>query len=295
MSKLTVKELKELMGIDEKLEIAFGYITPDIAEKIINCNNDKNRDITNSYAKSFKNKFARGEYHLDTECLGFNSEGTLTDGQHRLLAMSMQEDRDMVFKIGVMFDVEHQMDMNTGKKRSLQDNAKLFLNSFEVDDEDTLKKCLAVLKDIITFSKGRYDFPSGFSQKQYKDVFLFLKDKMLECYNAGLFRSKPGRYPTSVQSALFIAYCDGVDIEILKYVSDKLIGNSSSFNGTTDNPIWGLAKKLEGITGGGREPGTKRHLYTQDCIYKMAKGSTSSSLSCTTYRYKIDERLPHRG
>lgn len=260
---LSVAELHSLLGVKD--DIGFSYITPDVAKEILEKNNVKNRPLRENKGNMLLRSFGRGEYFVSTSCIGFNSEGVLIDGQHRLYAISKQSNG--VFKMGVMFGVEHNLDMDTGAKRTLVDNAVI---SDVLDERLKDKKvCLDVAKDVCYYAKGSYS-SKQFTQKQQVEIANCLADDLLACYNIGLFDSvRNGTSPAPVLSAFFLAYVNGVDTKVLVKIKEKL--RTGEFDGDFDKPIYGLAVRLKSIKGGGREPGVERFLLTCECIYRVSK------------------------
>ena len=288
---LSVSELHSLLGVKE--DIGFSYITPNVAKEILEKNNKKNRPLKESKGNKLSDSFSRGEYFVSTCCIGFNPQGILVDGQHRLYAISKQNTGN-VFKIGVMFNIEHNLDMDTGSKRTLVDNASI---SDVLDERLRDKKaCLDVAKDVCYYARGYY-LSRQLTQKQQVEIANSLADDLLVCYNAGLFDTrKNGTSPMPVRSAFFLAYVNGVDIKYLIYIKDKL--KSSKYDSDYDKPILGLTKRLACINGGGREPGIERFLLACECIYRVShkqRGERYDSyekLVKSEWRYKKKD-IPH--
>lgn len=261
---LSVVELRSLLGIKEG-DIGFAYISPDVAKEVLEKNNVRNRPLRVVKGNALKEQFRRGEYFVSTCCIGFDDKGVLVDGQHRLYAISNQTEG--VFKIGVMFGVQHNLDMDTGAKRTLVDNASI---SSELDERLVGKKvCLDLVKEICTYARGVYS-SKNFSQKQQVQIANNLADDLCACFDLGLFHNpRNGTASSPILAAFFLAYVNGVDVQTLLYVKDRL--NTSVFNTEYDKPIVGFVKRLAGIKGGGREPGTERFLLACECIHRVSK------------------------
>lgn len=62
-------------------------ITPDIARKYLE-KNDRNRSVRRQFVRALSRAIAAGEYHYDGNPIKFDWNGSLVDGQHRLIAIS---------------------------------------------------------------------------------------------------------------------------------------------------------------------------------------------------------------
>lgn len=284
-------DLRNLLGVPAKGDIFIVEIDSEIAKTILNCNNIHNRKVSGNQVTKLQKQFKNGDYFLSTTCIGFDRKGTLVDGQHRLMAMSNTP--DVKFKIGVMFGVSQKMDMDTGKTRSLKDNALLFSDCDERLRKEDYSVCLELLKPICNFASGSYRV-CKLSQKEQVDIANYFADKLVECADAGLFAKNKELSASAVLSAYFVAYCCGVSMKTLIRV--KNIMNSQMYSSEYDRPISGCRTKLCSIEGGGREPDIKRYMLIQECIYRVETKKKGSNYSKSIYdsraRYILDY-IPH--
>src|SRR5690625_1412976 len=95
--------------------------------------NTHNRSISKSNLRSIKNSLLRGEGKFNGEAIKIAADGTILDGQHRLLAC---KETGISFKTllitGLPADIQHTMD--SGKTRSHGDVLKLagYTNSIKL-------------------------------------------------------------------------------------------------------------------------------------------------------------------
>lgn len=61
-------------------------ITPSVAEAILATRNTRNRDLREWYAKALAVPICHGRYFITSQAIGFDTDGVLIDGQHRLRA-----------------------------------------------------------------------------------------------------------------------------------------------------------------------------------------------------------------
>lgn len=111
--------LKEHTGTRRKVHIEVTMVTPDIANAWLD-KNSKNRKLTEHTVKKYVSDMKRGAWRLSGDAIRFSRDGTLLDGQHRLVAC---------IRAGVPFEtlVVYGLDddardvMDTGKSRTIAD------------------------------------------------------------------------------------------------------------------------------------------------------------------------------
>lgn len=62
-------------------------ITPEVAKSYLRLNNPNNRKISPRVVEDYARQMRRGEFRLTHQGIGFLTDGTLGDGQHRLLGI----------------------------------------------------------------------------------------------------------------------------------------------------------------------------------------------------------------
>jgi len=281
--KLTVNELKKMLWFSRGNKTKIVEITPEMAKKILEHNNDHNRKITKSRIKPLIDAMNKGEFVLSNDSICFDDEGTLTNGQHRLTALSLSKATSCTFN--VMFGISNFMGMDTGKVRTLQDNVVLFDECDSRLKEIGAQVCIGVIKDALQYNTGKVRYPS-YSQGDYMKIINSLADELLVCYHNGLFKLDKNVSANSVLSAFFLAYLNGVDMKILLRI--KRILNTGVAESEYDKPIIALRETLLSVKGGGREPGSLRHMSTQVCIFKVCKKSKAKSVKPLKLHYTHD-------
>lgn len=71
---------------NKKITTNVEVITPQIAAEYLK-KNTRNRNVSDAVVRSYASTMQRGEWKLNGESIKFDTEGVLTDGQHRLLAV----------------------------------------------------------------------------------------------------------------------------------------------------------------------------------------------------------------
>lgn len=103
-------------------------ITKEIASDLIGCN-VLNRPLSGSWHSEIAHLMERGKFELSNDAITFDEDGFLTNGQHRLYGVI---ESGVTCSFIVCFGVPFIPDMDTGRKRSLLDNIKLF--SYGIDE-----------------------------------------------------------------------------------------------------------------------------------------------------------------
>src|SRR5580658_1125481 len=71
-------------------EMKLVYVTPDIALTYLS-NSDLNRKLSKPRAVQLAHAFQRGEHRLTGDAITFSKKGKMTNGQHRMLAVSIAD------------------------------------------------------------------------------------------------------------------------------------------------------------------------------------------------------------
>ena len=257
MKYKSVDQVKELLGMSKSVDIAKVLMTPAMADEILETCNIKNRNLNLNAANFLKEQFNSGDYFLSSTCIGFDNQGTLTDGQHRLWAISMCED-DKKFLIGIMFGVDQNMDMDTGRKRSLVDNAVINDDFDEKLKNDTdANICVQVANQLIWFVQGS----KKVSQKHRLDICNYYADSLYNCYKMGIFNRSKNRINNTVRLALFAAYLNKVPENILRKVYTELASGEGE-----------LYDRIATLDSSGRGTKMSIYKYVQSYIHKILKG-----------------------
>lgn len=294
-SGMSVRQIKSLLGIsptnkNKDFRVVISY---EMASILLQKTNVKNRPISSSkiglYLKDMKNDHWS---NTSVDAIAFDKDGVLVNGQHRLHALVRS---GKSFEFLVSFDVVPFMGMDTGKTRRISDNAIMFDDCDARFKDKTYKKCLDVIKSVVRFNTGKYVFGNTLTADDYILVANKYADDLVMLMDEGLFSSikvscgnGKGRVITSsaVFSAFFLAYENGVSLDVLLHIKEKLKdpSNSSSF----DKPILALRDVLLSTVGGGREPDCTRHFCTQYCINAVANKSRGKSCKSTDAYYILD-------
>lgn len=279
MEYKSANQVKELLGMSKNSDIAKVLMTPAMADEILETCNIKNRNLNLNAANFLKAQFNSGDYFLSSTCIGFDENGTLTDGQHRLWAISMCDD-DKTFLIGVMFGVDQNMDMDTGRKRSLVDNAVINDDFDEkLRDGTDSNICVQVANQLIWFVRA-----GKLSQKHKLDICNYYADPLSKCYKMGIFNRSKNRINNTVRLALFAAYLNKIPESVLKRVYSELVAGEGE-----------LYERISTLDSSGRATKMSIYKYVQSYTHKISKGLKGKIRDDKIY-YLFDLRdVPHMG
>lgn len=98
-------------------------ITPDIARMYLE-KNSVNRDVRNSNVKFFCNEIKTGSFKTTHQGIALSSDGTLLDGQHRLLAI-IETNATVEMLVTKNLDASTFHAMDCGSSRSISDRTGL--------------------------------------------------------------------------------------------------------------------------------------------------------------------------
>lgn len=97
-------------------------VTPEMAQEILQSHNTKNRTIRMHKVRDYAQKMKNGEWGRTNDDICFDSDGILSNGQHRLMAVVQS---GITVKMDFKQDVPQSVYMDRPQTRSLLDNIEL--------------------------------------------------------------------------------------------------------------------------------------------------------------------------
>lgn len=202
-------------------------VTPDIAKQWLkqNTNNRKIKEaVVDAYAKDMLN----GKWTINNDSITFDKNGILTNGQHRLMAVIKSSTCQCM---SVMYGVEHNVNMDRPATRSVSDNLTIFS---DLPSVLTSRKCTSM----VNFLRKCVN-DDEYKNKNVNGAYDFIKCNEKSLYNflssIGGGNSSCGRITkfnnSAVLSAFYLAYVNGVDIEILKRMRHVMYTGEYVFDG----------------------------------------------------------------
>jgi hypothetical protein len=108
---------------DGKVTIRFEEITPEIATKYLAMNTN-NRSLSNHLADVYGIDMKKGRWRVNTAGIGFDVNGVLVDGQHRLEGI-IRSDTTQVMMVIRGLDPEARATIDIGRKRTVGDELRM--------------------------------------------------------------------------------------------------------------------------------------------------------------------------
>lgn len=135
--------------IDEStIETRVVFITPKLAQDILDDRNTTNRKISKPNLRFLIKEIESGNWHMNGDSIRFNSEGVLTDGQHRLLAI-VKTGQTLPFVVITGLDAEVFKTIDVGRKRTGSD-------VMSIEGIKNSNQVAAITKFIYAFRVGKY-------------------------------------------------------------------------------------------------------------------------------------------
>lgn len=266
MKKVTdVMEIKNYLGIDPNALTAKINLSPKQARYLLNHCNKANRRINSQHVETLKRDMENGNWYNDIDYIGFNKEGRLINGQHRLKALSEANVESIYLKFD--FEAEQHVSMDTGYNRK-------YTAQVTISNKMGMEIMPNKFKTIIS-SGVKLSYPKiNLSNSELVNIWQNYKNDFITCEENGLF-DLGSKANSVVKSSVFLAYIDGVNIDILKNFTKVL--KSGITKSEYDIPIIRLRDELFDLRGTSKTLDLKRASYTQQCIYNVAELKSTSN------------------
>ena len=204
--KMEAIKLFDANNITEtKMTMSFELITPEIAKEMLQ-HNKANRSLARGTVEAYKNDMLSGNWDSQTgTAISFDENGILRDGQHRLAAIVAS---GMPVMMWVCRGTKADAVYDNNRPRRSRD----FIAVMLPDIEPIYKKSIPVaVIDILV--RGKWDRGSKVTPRERAN-YINTHKKLLDGYflNVSLGATRKVTI-TTVHTALFLAYQNGVKIE----------------------------------------------------------------------------------
>lgn len=174
------------------------YVTPDLASKILELSNKRNRRMSEATVRDYASCMARGLWRQNQQnsWIGFYDNGVLADGQHRLMAI-LRSGISMMMRFERGLKKEHSFAIDTHRSRTAFDQVFISGKSDWIN-KDHMAMASAL---IITNGGNQYKTSPEFCMElceKMKDGFIFA-DSALSSHKKGVTKS-------SVKAAVAVAH-----------------------------------------------------------------------------------------
>lgn len=292
MSNINYKSnrVNESGAIEKIPECKATLVTPQMAKEWLDNSKVINRSQSDLYISGISQDINNGGYDTpaqqsDIICLDKNNG--IVNGHHRLLAIY---ESGMPVYVYVKHDSEPSRHMDTGRKRSIADNYRMFKNS--TISAHYIRNASAMLRAMIISDRNNaWAFKGKPKESILFDLIDYSMPDILDMQNGTRFLTTSD-FRAGTNAAIFVAYLNGVltsaDILHIENVYTTFI---------TDNPIkdsailrlYRVQHSNGNLAGGGSGLAISDYLKSQDALYKYAEGINAMQLRESRH-YPIPKR-----
>lgn len=235
-------------------------ITPDLARKMLG-KNLTNRALSDRNATKNAEIMKGGNWSLTHQGIAFYKDGTLADGQHRLVGI-VRANVPVKMLVVQGLDKSQAIHIDTHRPRSMVDGIKISqLNSWAQSKHISVAKLLAAPKRLST-----------------EDVLSFLNDMEMHVKAAAECFATNRRHlnPSVILSALTLAHFYGEKISKLRRFSEVLLSGVSE---SPDERVIILAREaFMRNTNNGESDKIEKLWKTQKAIHSYCRGENVTRL-----------------
>lgn len=269
MEKLSLNEVMSYLKVPEGADFAKIHVTPKQARSLMKRCNRINRGMNRQYIDTLRRDMENNHWYNDVDCIGFNKDGAIVNGQHRLKALSEANVESV--ELNFAFGVEQHIAMDIGRNRSNADQAKIF-DKMGMSDNIVPNLFKTIIQQGLKLNGSKIRL----SNSELLDLWTMYRDRFNTCVENEVFDLGTKASAAVVKSSLFWAYLSGVNIQTITQIAKVL---RTGINETAaDFPVIRLRDMLSDLRGNGFVIDEKRAKYTQQTIFNVTKGSTSSRL-----------------
>jgi hypothetical protein len=282
-----IQEAEISTGSDffDLLEIFSVEITPEIAQKLLDCNIDNNRPISSAYVSSYAKKMREGQWGFSSPLI-FSSHGALIDGQHRLNAV-IKAKIAQKFIVIVGLPDETAGNIDRGRRRTAIDVSTMAGLSWVKGKHTSTAKFMTATLD----AEKNYKVKESF---ETEDLLPFL-----EKYHEGIIFAVDvvGLHGDNslgtIMSVIAKAYYSHPDMRQRLWEFGTCLKKNTTQQGVSDNAALLLGKKIRDLkeartARGGANWSPYLHSevikYTQAALFHFLKNTNPERLKTTKKR-----------
>lgn len=216
----------------------FEKITPEIARKLLE-KNTRNRSVNEDNLNGIISDMKKGNFHLTGESIKIAKDGTLLDGQHRLMAI---EKSGLALTMLVIRGLEEESFkfMDIGRKRQASD-------VLQIEGYSNSARLAAMAKFIINFKRSKFGDLVKHGNRRAARITNNDVSEFCQKHHEGLYESYPygfnkqNKLLPGVTLASMHFVLDGIDSSMADDFCHK-IANGQDIS--TDSPIYLLRQRL---------------------------------------------------
>lgn len=275
------------------IETKMENITPDMAREYLK-HNSRNRKIKPKTVEAYMRDILRGKFIATHQGIGFDANGELLDGQHRLLAISMAgKTVPMMVTRGLPREAVSVVDR--GVSRSVKDVMQIETH-YSTSNENinlaiTNPKTIAALNQIVRCGYKNLKLTT----EDIKQLYNEFADEIQKVYNTVITKAGSSARAPMISAAIAAVSC-GVNIDAVSkffyiFFRDDIAG-CGNYN---VNAVLNWRRQIDNARLNkatmNRE---KLYLGTQNAIYHFANNTqVQRVVAPADYRYDVEEKIKH--
>lgn len=224
--------LKNILGISSfhERKVIIIQTTKDLVDELI-LSNTRNRPVKGGQVKTISLDMVKGNYIFTNQGIGIDTNGVITDGQHRLLANKAAgyPSIDLLIVTGLSKDAQAVVDRHA--RRSMADTVSLLL---ETTISTRIIATINTVEAVLISENGFTISKKNITPFDMADVLCEFGDEIKEIVQ------RSGSWPSTVHAAIF-DYAKKTSLEQALDFADKLKSGSSLGE---NSPIFRLRETL---------------------------------------------------
>lgn len=273
------------------MQIQMMYITPELAKSFLE-KNSNNRDVKPTRVAKYVKDMKAGQFIATGSAISFFEDGSLADGQHRLLAI-IESEVTLHYPVAFGVSKETAPNIDTGATRTAGDVLSMFEN-LKQDDATTISSAVRIisLHDAghhygATAAGGR-----GKTNREIQEYFIANKESLSNSLN---WLHTKGKYKNAViargwQVALHYMF-SRVNPELAEDYLEKIVHGNNIGAGSTESHVREFL--IRDMMSNGRKLQPKAKLYTiVKAFNSLNKGSGIKHASNISWNPSRDSETP---
>jgi hypothetical protein len=262
------------------VEVGIFRITPEKAARLIETHNTHNRDVDERRIDQYAADMRSGDWEINGEAIKIADDGTLLDGQHRLLAcLEAELPFDSIVVTGLSRKAQESMDQ--GRPRGLHDVLKLRGEG----DPNVLARAVRI---VTVYEATGVPYLGGWKRAPTNHESLRTLERNPEIRDACKYASRRLKrrwLPVSLVGALHFLFCS-VDEEASIAFFDALTGDEALPFGS---PILTLRQVLLADL---EDPERRLHNRTKTAFIVIAWNAWRAGRQLPELRWSTDQEFP---
>ena len=227
-------------------------VTPELANNLLE-RNVKNRSMTVNHVESISHDITEGRWRFNGGTIVFNADGSLSDGQHRLMAIALSgETVECLVVVLDPADTGAQRTTDGGRKRSLADQ----LGLAGVENYTTVATTLRSVVQIERWMSGNFDSFNYSVSQGFTDLDCRPLIREVSGPATNIANKRPAAIAAGVVASLWVLFAEVSNPEEAEWFWRKFhaynIGKDAPTSPT--DPIWQLreavSRKRDSMTTG---------------------------------------------